>query len=82
MKKSPSLQTFAQYREAEAQNSEHRSGAVTSEGQLLEHQTLELRVHPPNVSANARQAVGSFTRTVLLNSRCHRRPERASHAVS
>lgn len=48
LKKSPSLQTFAQYREAESQNCRHTS--VTSDGELLEHQTLELRVHPPNVS--------------------------------
>eukprot|EP00879_Flechtneria_rotunda_P017211 GHRR01018032.1.p1 GENE.GHRR01018032.1~~GHRR01018032.1.p1 ORF type:complete len:568 (+),score=198.34 GHRR01018032.1:444-2147(+) len=48
LKKSPSLQTFAQYREAESQNNKHTS--VTSEGELLEHQTLELRVHPPNVT--------------------------------
>lgn len=48
LKKTPSLQTFAQYREAESQNCRHSS--VTSEGELLEHQTLELRVHPPNVS--------------------------------
>lgn len=50
LKKTPSLQTFAQYREAESQNCRHSS--VTSEGELLEHQTLELRVHPPNVSAD------------------------------
>jgi hypothetical protein len=48
LKKSPSVQTFAQYRESESQNCRHTS--VTSEGELLEHQTLELRVHPPNVS--------------------------------
>lgn len=51
LKKSPSVQTFAQYRESESQNCKHSS--VTSEGQLLEHQTLELRVHPPNVSHGA-----------------------------
>jgi hypothetical protein len=49
IKKSPSVQTFAQYREQEAQNYKHSS--VTSDGELLEHQTLELRVHPPNVRA-------------------------------
>lgn len=54
LKKSPSVQTFAQYREAESQNCRHTS--VTSEGELLEHQTLELRVHPPNVSMVRRQA--------------------------
>lgn len=48
LKKTPSLQTFAQYKEAESQHSRHSS--VTNEGELLEHQTLELRVHPPNVS--------------------------------
>lgn len=56
LKKSPSVQTFAQYREAESQNC--RNSSVTSEGELLEHQTLELRVHPPNVSGRARAAVG------------------------
>jgi hypothetical protein len=50
LKKSPSVQTFAQYREAESQNCKHSS--VTSDGELLEHQTLELRVHPPNVRAH------------------------------
>eukprot|EP00775_Hariotina_reticulata_P005371 gene5371-5606_t len=50
LKKSPSVQTFAQYREAESQNCRHTS--VTSEGELLEHQTLELRVHPPNVTVD------------------------------
>jgi len=53
LKKSPSLQTFAQYREAESQNCRHSS--VTSEGELLEHQTLELRVHPPNVRGSTAQ---------------------------
>ncbi|WIA38412.1 hypothetical protein OEZ86_001738 [Tetradesmus obliquus] len=50
LKKSPSVQTFAQYRESESQNCRHTS--VTSEGELLEHQTLELRVHPPNVTVD------------------------------
>lgn len=54
LKKSPSLQTFAQYREAESQNCRHSS--VTSEGELLEHQTLELRVHPPNVRGSTAPA--------------------------
>ncbi len=48
VKRSTSLQSFAQYRELESQNAKHSS--VTSSGELLEHQTLELRVHPPNVS--------------------------------
>jgi hypothetical protein len=48
IKKSPSVQTFAEYRLAESQNTRHSS--VSKDGELLEHQTLELRVHPPNVS--------------------------------
>ena len=47
LKKSSSIQTFAQYRESEAQN--YRQSSVNTDGELLEHQTLELRVHPPNV---------------------------------
>lgn len=42
-----SVQTFAQYREAEAVNQTRR--AVNNEGDLLDYETLELRVHPPNV---------------------------------
>jgi glycine cleavage system regulatory protein len=41
-----SLQAFSEYRELEAQNTRH---AVTNDGALLEYETLELRVHPPNV---------------------------------
>lgn len=59
LKKSSSVQTFAQYREAESQNCRHSS--VTSEGELLEHQTLELRVHPPNVSAGGPQQAAGHT---------------------
>lgn len=44
-----SLQTFSEYREAEA-NSTGQS--VTVDGALLEFQTLELRVHPPNVEVD------------------------------
>lgn len=44
--KSASLQAFSEYRELEAQNTRH---AVTNDGALLEYETLELRVHPPNV---------------------------------
>lgn len=44
-----SLQTFSEYREAEA-NSTGKS--VATDGTLLEFQTLELRVHPPNVEVD------------------------------
>ncbi len=42
-----SLQTFAEYREAEAANL--LKASVSVDGSLLEYETLELRVHPPNV---------------------------------
>ena len=48
--KSPSLQAFQAYREAEAHNSLQTS--VSSTGELLEYETLELRVHPPNIDIN------------------------------
>lgn len=47
LRRSSSLQSFAEYRQAEAQNPQMSS--VTSEGTLLEYETLELRIHPPNV---------------------------------
>ena len=48
--KSPSLQAFQAYRESEAHNSLQTS--VSSDGELLEYETLELRVHPPNIDIN------------------------------
>ncbi|KAK9860410.1 hypothetical protein WJX84_010817 [Apatococcus fuscideae] len=48
--KSPSLQAFQAYREAEAHNPLQTS--VSSDGELLEYETLELRVHPPNIDIN------------------------------
>jgi hypothetical protein len=47
LRKTPSVQSFAEYRQAEAQN--QTKSSVSKDGELLEHQTLELRVHPPNV---------------------------------
>eukprot|EP00201_Polytomella_parva_P022516 CAMPEP_0175043002 /NCGR_PEP_ID=MMETSP0052_2-20121109/2908_1 /TAXON_ID=51329 ORGANISM="Polytomella parva, Strain SAG 63-3" /NCGR_SAMPLE_ID=MMETSP0052_2 /ASSEMBLY_ACC=CAM_ASM_000194 /LENGTH=305 /DNA_ID=CAMNT_0016305939 /DNA_START=165 /DNA_END=1078 /DNA_ORIENTATION=- len=47
IRRTNSLQSFAEYRQAEAQNPQLSS--VTSEGTLLEYETLELRIHPPNV---------------------------------
>ncbi|GLC45665.1 hypothetical protein PLESTM_001763700 [Pleodorina starrii] len=47
LRRSSSLQSFSEYRQAEAQNPQMSS--VTSEGTLLEYETLELRIHPPNV---------------------------------
>jgi hypothetical protein len=47
MRKSASLQSFREYRASEAQNPQQSS--VTSDGTLLEYETLELRLHPPNV---------------------------------
>lgn len=41
-----STQTFAQYKEAESKE-DHR--AVNKNGDLLDYETLELRVHPPNI---------------------------------
>ena len=52
MQKSPSTLSFAQYREAESQN--YKQSSVTSDGELLDVLTLELRVHPPNVSKSER----------------------------
>lgn len=48
VQRSPSTLSFAQYREAESQN--YKQSSVTSDGELLDVLTLELRVHPPNVS--------------------------------
>jgi hypothetical protein len=41
-----SNQTFAQYKQAEL-NQDQR--AVNKDGDLLDYETLELRVHPPNI---------------------------------
>mmetsp|Transcript_9972 Transcript_9972/g.21294 ORF Transcript_9972/g.21294 Transcript_9972/m.21294 type:complete len:599 (+) Transcript_9972:309-2105(+) len=45
--KSPSLRAFSEYREEESTN--YQQSSVTDTGVLLEYETLELRVHPPNV---------------------------------
>ncbi|KAG2444350.1 hypothetical protein HXX76_001106 [Chlamydomonas incerta] len=45
--RTPSLLAFSDYREAEQANARHSS--TTANGALLEYETLELRVHPPNV---------------------------------
>jgi hypothetical protein len=42
-----STQTFAQYKESESYNQSQR--AVNKNGVLLDYETLELRVHPPNI---------------------------------
>mmetsp|Transcript_32075 Transcript_32075/g.95782 ORF Transcript_32075/g.95782 Transcript_32075/m.95782 type:complete len:411 (-) Transcript_32075:840-2072(-) len=47
IKKSASLQSFNEYRNTESANPQLSS--VTPEGLLLEYETLELRLHPPNV---------------------------------
>ncbi len=47
LRRSTSLQSFAEYRQAEAGNPSQSS--VTQDGLLLEYETLELRIHPPNV---------------------------------
>lgn len=41
-----STQTFAQYKEAESKEDQR---AVNKNGDLLDYETLELRVHPPNI---------------------------------
>jgi hypothetical protein len=46
--RSPSLRTFNEYRDEEAASVQRRS-SVSREGLMLEYETLELRVHPPNV---------------------------------
>lgn len=45
--KSPSLIAFSDYRESESHNDLQTS--VSNSGELLEYETLELRVHPPNI---------------------------------
>ena len=45
--KSPSLIAFSDYRESEARNDLQTS--VSNSGELLEYETLELRVNPPNI---------------------------------
>ncbi len=47
LRKASSLQSFSEYKQNESQNPQLSS--VTSEGLLLEYETLELRLHPPNV---------------------------------
>jgi hypothetical protein len=47
LRKSSSLQSFNDYRQTEQQNPQLSS--VTPDGLLLEYETLELRLHPPNV---------------------------------
>jgi len=47
MRKSESLQSFKEYRQSESQNPQQSS--VHDDGTLLEYETLELRLHPPNV---------------------------------
>ncbi|KAG2452901.1 hypothetical protein HYH02_002244 [Chlamydomonas schloesseri] len=47
LRRSSSLVSFAEYKQSEASNPQMSS--VTSEGTLLEYETLELRIHPPNV---------------------------------
>ncbi|EFJ46840.1 hypothetical protein VOLCADRAFT_121048 [Volvox carteri f. nagariensis] len=47
--RTPSLLAFSDYREAEQANGAKHS-SVTANGVLLEYETLELRVHPPNVN--------------------------------
>lgn len=44
MRKSSSLQSFREYRRLEAEAAQQAS--VTSDGTLLEFETLELRLHP------------------------------------
>ena len=46
--KSHSLIAFSDYRESEAHNDLQTS--VSDSGELLEYETLELRVHPPNIN--------------------------------
>ena len=48
--KSPSLIAFCDYRESEAQNDLQTS--VSCSGELLEYETLELRVNPPNIDVD------------------------------
>lgn len=48
--KSPSLIAFSAYRESEAQNDLQTS--VSCSGELLEYETLELRVNPPNIDVD------------------------------
>lgn len=48
--KSPSLIAFCDYRDSEAQNDLQTS--VSCSGELLEYETLELRVNPPNIDVD------------------------------
>jgi hypothetical protein len=48
MSRISSTRTFEEYRETEASLNE-APRAVTKEGDLLDYETLELRVHPPNI---------------------------------
>jgi hypothetical protein len=48
-RKTSSLQSFNEYRANESQNRQNGDSSVTSDGLLLEYETLELRLHPPNV---------------------------------
>ena len=59
-----SIQTFNQYRESEALN--HLQTSVNHDGDLLDYETLELRVHPPNV--NVLHGEGSNETIVTVDS--------------
>jgi hypothetical protein len=50
-------QSFLEFREAELQNQK----AVNNEGDLLDYETLELRVHPPNIRVNIEETETTIT---------------------
>lgn len=45
MPRAGSLASFTEWQQTEQQN----TSSVSREGELLEYETLELRVHPPNI---------------------------------
>lgn len=60
--KNPSLQTFNEYRETEARSDAKSLVAVS--GEILEYETLELRIHPPNVNIDNQQDATSTVVTI------------------
>jgi hypothetical protein len=74
VQRTPSTLSFAQYREAESQN--YKQSSVTSDGELLDVLTLELRVHPPNVSKSLQTCAPCASLQVALRN-CARRPTKA-----
>ncbi len=68
LRASASLQSFTTYREVEQEHLQQHV-TVNSEGEILEYETLELRIHPPNVEVRCVSyslAVGGSSMAVIV----------------